>query len=184
MERSFKNTRRVLVALMMLATLAVVVLAAIGAYAQSAKTSLKDPVLAQRFNDVSDRLVCQCSCQMIVRVCNHQNCPSAIPIRRQIEKRLQEGATDDEIVNEFVEEHGLKVLSSPPAEGVNLAAWVMPGVAVIFGLIVVGYVVSLWVTRQRLAAATAASPPVSVNGGVPGEPSIRERIEKELSETE
>jgi cytochrome c-type biogenesis protein CcmH/NrfF len=169
---------------MLVSALAVLVLAAVGAFAQSAKTTLRDPVLAERFNDISDRLVCQCGCQMVVRVCNHQNCPSALPIRRQIEKRLQGGATDDEIVDEFVGEHGLKVLSSPPAEGVNLAAWIMPGVALIFGLIVVGYVISHWRTRQRLAT-------VSVAGGTaPGDnirladPALRERIEKELTETE
>ncbi len=98
---------------------------AAGVRAQSAKTQLTDPAEAQRFNDVSDRLVCQCGCQMILRVCNHQNCPSAIPMRREIERKIQDDVGDDEIVAAFVDEHGLKVLSSPPAEGLNLACLVM-----------------------------------------------------------
>ena len=57
------------------------------AFGQSAKTQLEDPVLATRFNEISDKLVCQCSCQMILRVCNHINCPSAVPMRAEIEKR-------------------------------------------------------------------------------------------------
>jgi len=158
-------------------------IAALDASAQSAKTLLKDPELATRFNDISDRLVCQCGCQMIVRVCNHQNCPSAIPIRRQIEKRLMDGHTDDDIVNEFVEEHGLKVLSSPPAEGLNLAVWVMPGIAVIFGFIIVGYFVSSWSTRKRLAVAVAAAESASPAKSV-ADDSVRHRIEKELTEME
>jgi cytochrome c-type biogenesis protein CcmH len=162
--------------------LALLGIATLDASAQSAKTLLKDPELATRFNDISDRLVCQCGCQMIVRVCNHQNCPSAIPIRRQIEKRLLDGHTDDEIVNEFVEEHGLKVLSTPPAEGLNLAVWVMPGIAVIFGLIIVGYLVSSWLTRQRLAAAAAADSPAPAKSIA--DDTVRHRIEKELTEME
>ncbi len=142
------------------------------AFAQSAKTTLEDPVLATRFNEVSDRLVCQCGCQMIVRVCNHVNCPSATPIRQSIEKQLLEGKTNDEIVQAFVDEHGLKVLSSPPATGFNLAAWVMPGFALLIGLFIAGYLASRWSARRRVVAAETAT------GSV--DPEIQKRIEEEI----
>ena len=96
------------------------------AHAQSAKTRLTDPVLAERFNEISDKLVCQCGCNMILRVCSHYNCQSATPMRAQIEEQLTAGMTNEAIMAGFVEEVGIKVMSSPPAEGLNLAAWIMP----------------------------------------------------------
>jgi cytochrome c-type biogenesis protein CcmH/NrfF len=149
----------------------VVLLFASGALAQSAKTTLTDPALATRFNEISDRLVCQCGCQMILRVCNHVNCPSAVPMRRSIEEQLLAGAPDDSIVAGFVAEHGLKVLSSPPASGLNLAAWVMPGFALLLGAFAAVYLASRWAAKRR--AATAA--PAAVV-----DPDLERRIEEEM----
>jgi len=140
------------------------------AFAQSAKTQLKDKALATRFNQVSDRLVCQCGCNMGLRVCNHENCPSAIPMRHEIETQLQAGTTDDAIVASFVKQYGDQVLSEPPATGFNLAAYVMPGFAVLIGLFIVAAFASRWTSRRRLTTVPAG----------PVDPELRERIEKEL----
>jgi cytochrome c-type biogenesis protein CcmH len=152
--------------------IAMVVAVATGAMAQSAQTSIKDPALAKRFNDVSDRLVCQCGCNMVLRVCNHQNCPSAIPMRHEIEKQLTAGVDDDTIVQSFVTEYGVKVLSSPPTSGFDLAAWVMPGFALLIGMFFAFYMAAKWAAKRKLAAASA---PVEVI-----DPEIQKRIEKEM----
>jgi cytochrome c-type biogenesis protein CcmH len=148
-----------------------IIVAASGAFAQSAKTQLTDPVLAKRFNEVSDKLVCQCGCQMILRVCNHQNCPSAVPMRHEIEKQLTAGNTDDVIVASFVTEYGLKVLSEPPATGFNLAAYVMPGFGLLVGLFIVFVFASRWASRRKLATATPAAAV---------DPELKKRIDNEL----
>lgn len=150
-----KTPARATAALVVLGVALSIALCARRAGAQSAKTTLKDPAQAELFNRVSDRLICQCSCQMVVRVCNHQNCPSAVPIRREIESQIIDGKGEEEIVQSFVDEYGLKVLSSPPAEGFNLAAWVMPGFALLVGLGVVLYLSVTWTRRRRAVAATA-----------------------------
>jgi len=142
-----------------------------GAFAQSAKTQLKDPLLATRFNEISDRLVCQCGCNMILRVCNHVNCPSAVPMRHSIETQLLAGAPDDSIVAGFVGEYGLKVLSSPPTSGLNLAAWVMPGFALLAGLFAALYLAMRWSAKRRLAAA---APATTID------PELQRRIEDEM----
>lgn len=145
------------------------------AQAQSAKTTLTDPAQATFFNEISDRLVCQCGCQMILRVCNHQNCPSAIPMRQNIEEQILAGNGEEEIVQSFVEEHGLKILSSPPAEGLNLAAWIMPGFAVLVGLLLIVHFAGHWAARRRLAEAT---PAVAIDA------ETRERVAREIKEME
>jgi cytochrome c-type biogenesis protein CcmH/NrfF len=139
-------------------------------WAQSAKTHIKDPALATRFNKVSDDLVCQCGCNMGLRVCNHENCPSAIPMRHDIESQLQEGKADDTIVGSFVQKYGDQVLAEPPASGFNLAAYVMPGFGLVIGLFLVAMFASRWSNKRRLSTG----PPSAVD------PALRERIEREL----
>jgi cytochrome c-type biogenesis protein CcmH len=156
--------------LVAITALVVVLVAPVGAMSQSAKTHIKDPKLATRFNNVSEGLVCQCGCNMGLRVCNHENCPSAIPMRHEIEEKLQAGASDDSINAAFVKEYGDKVLAEPPATGFNLAAYVMPGFGLLIGLFLVAVFASRWSAKRRLAPASAA----------PVDPELKERIEREL----
>lgn len=140
-------------------------------HAQSAKSKLTDPVLANRFNTVSDRLVCQCGCGMGLRVCNHFECPSATPMRAQIEADLLAGKSDDAIVAEFVGEYGSVVLATPPPEGFNLAAWVMPGFAILLGLFLISYFVADWLAKKKVKPGEDKGPP---------DPLLTARIEQEL----
>ena len=156
--------------LLAMTLLAMTMSAPVGALAQSAKTHIKDPALAKRFNEVSDDLVCQCGCNMGLRVCNHENCPSALPMRHEIEEKLQAGASDDSITAGFVKEYGDKVLAEPPATGFNLAAYVMPGFAVLIGLFIVATFASRMSNKRRLSTGPAT----------PVDPETRERIEREL----
>lgn len=135
--------------------LALCVLGASSPRAQSAKSHLTDPAQAEMFNSVSERLVCQCGCNMILRVCNHFECPSAIPMRAKIEEQIVAGMDEDQIVGGFVGEYGKVVLSSPPPEGVNLAAWVMPGFAILIGLFVVSYFVADMLAKRKIKPAAA-----------------------------
>ena len=123
------------------------------AHADSAKTPLTG-ALADRFNAISDRLVCQCGCRMILGVCNHQNCPSGIPMRQEIENKLQAGASNDVIVDSFVATMGKVALSAPPAKGMYLLAWIFP-----FGAIVAGGIWILrWLGEQNKGMQKTASP--------------------------
>ena len=55
-------------------------------------------------------------------------------MRKQIEAKIQAGWNEDQIIQEFVQKEGLKILSAPPARGFHLAAWLMPGLAALLGL--------------------------------------------------
>jgi cytochrome c-type biogenesis protein CcmH/NrfF len=151
--------------------LGVVALSPAATRAQSAKSSLKDPEQAAMFNRISDKLVCQCGCGEVLRVCNHFECPSAIPMRKKIEEQIVAGMSEQDIIAGFVSEYGKVVLASPPAEGIDLAAWVMPGFAVIIGLFLLLYIASDWVAKKKIKPAVET---------VPVDPSVVERIENEL----
>ena len=59
--------------------------------------------------------------------------PQAIDERELIRDLIAEGRTKDEIKDELVAEFGPEVLATPSTEGFDLAAWVVPGVAVLAG---------------------------------------------------
>ena len=163
------QTRQVLAAMVIMGASALTVTPVLG---QSAKSNLTDPAQAERFNSISDRLVCQCGCNMILRVCNHFECPSALPMRAEIEEKILAGESDGDIVDGFVAQYGKVVMSTPPAEGINLAAWVMPGFAILLGLFIVVYFAADMLAKRKVRPATATAPSP--------DPAMLARIEAEL----
>ncbi len=154
-----------------LGTILFLIVFASTSFAQSAKSTLKDPEQAERFNEISDRLICQCGCSMILRVCNHFQCPSAVPMRAKIEEQIVAGMDDDTIVAGFVAEYGKVALATPPAEGIDLAAWVIPGFAILIGFFVLLYFIAGWLAKKKMHLASRQAPV---------DPTLTERIEKEL----
>jgi len=154
---------------------AIAISAAPHALAQSAQTNLTDRGQVYLFREVSEALVCQCGCNMILYVCNHVNCPSAYPFRDSIEVMIQAGKTKDEIVAKFVAEHGEVVLSAPSTEGFNLAAWVTPFVMLVLGG---AYLGSFLRARKRRAEAQAATVAASAPAG--RSDAYTERVDEEL----
>lgn len=143
-------------------------------FAASSQTSLQDPAQIAVFNQVSGRLICQCGCQMMLSVCHHENCPSAVPLRKFIDKRILEGVQADAIVEELVREHGLKILSSPPAKGFNILAWITPAFLTLAGLFAVAGILKHLLRRKNAQSGPARSV----------EPELNDKIEEELRQIE
>lgn len=104
-------------------------------------------VLAQktdRAKQVGRRLMCQCGCGQILSECNHLGCWSLTEMGQKLDARVAAGESDQQILDGFVKEYGLKGLSEPPKSGFGLIAWVMPWVAVLGGLGIV------WIVLQRM----------------------------------
>ena len=133
---------------------------------------------ARNLRRISDRLICQCSCNMILSECNHQSCPFAVPERKKILALVDEGRSDDEIVEQFVQDYGRKILSTPPIDGslLDRSAWLVPFFALVLGGIMVGMVVK-HLTRERPASAAAQAGSTSTARTDP----YLERVEQELS---
>lgn len=71
-----------------------------------------------------------------------------------LEKQIDAGKSDEAIMTYFVEKYGETVLAAPPATGFNLAAWIMPFVALAIGALASIY----FVRRFRARWATTAGP--------------------------
>jgi cytochrome c-type biogenesis protein CcmH len=86
------------------------------------------------------------------------NCPSpqAARLRDQIKERLAAGATGDEVKEELYEAYGEVVLGAPQARGFGLVAWIVPGLFIVAGAVVL----VLWIAsmkRQTVVDAAAAA---------------------------
>ena len=85
------------------------------------------PMLAQgppTQRELEESLTCQCGCGLTVHSCNHIQCSSGEPIKKEIAERLARGESGDEIVTAFRARYGEKVLSSPTFRGFNWLAWI------------------------------------------------------------
>jgi len=111
---------------------------------------------APTVKSVGDKVMCLCSCVAILNQCPHQGCSTHDEIQGVIEKLIAEGKSEPEILQALAARYGTKILAAPPARGfVNIAAWALPGVGLIIGLVTVVLIVRRW---RRPAEAPAGSP--------------------------
>jgi cytochrome c-type biogenesis protein CcmH len=115
---------------------------------------------SDRAKRIGSQLMCMCNCNQILTQCNHVGCTMSASMLKELDQRVTGSGSDDLIIQSFVQEFGTKVLASPPAQGINLLAWIIPGAAFGAGLALVIVVIRQWRRRYELAPA-AAGPPVS-----------------------
>lgn len=85
-------------------------------------------------NEVETKLMCVCGCNMALYQCE---CDTAAAMRTHITKLINEGMSQDQIVNAYVSQYGQTILSAPSKEGFNLLAWILPSLA----LLILGFAV-------------------------------------------
>jgi cytochrome c-type biogenesis protein CcmH len=124
--------------------------------------------------DVEEALTCQCGCGLTVHSCNHLQCGSAEPIKKEIAERLARGEDKETIVAAFRTRFGEKVLSAPTFRGFNWLAWLTPFAVMLVGGVGVILVIRRWVRAPR-APATAATSAVT-------DDPLRRRLARELAD--
>ena len=133
------------------------------------------PAPTQR--DVEESLTCQCGCGLTVHACNHIQCGSGEPIKKEIAERLARGETKQQILDAFTQKFGEKVLSSPTMQGFNRLAWITPFAV----LLVAGTVLGITIRRRAQATAAALAPP-GPGAAPPAGDALRRRLERELDD--
>ncbi len=75
--------------------------------------------------------------------------PAADQIKNEIRRRLAAGQSPDEVKASLVKDFGRDVLATPPKEGFDLVAWVVPSVVVLLGLAAIPFVTRRWARRGQ-----------------------------------
>ena len=134
---------------------------------------LTAPVAATTQQEVEESLTCQCGCGLTVHSCNHLQCPSGEPIKKEVAERLARGEDKETIIGAFRARYGEKVLSSPTFSGFNWFAWVTPFAAIVGGGVGVTVVIRRWLRKPP-------PPPPPSSGAADDE--LRRRLQRELDD--
>ena len=109
------------------------------------------------------------------------NAPAANQIRRFVCERAAAGDSKGEIKDKLVADFGPGVLASPPTEGFDLIAWLLPAIGVIVGAAAIAVLVVRW-SRRREPEPGLDEP--SSNGRAELDPALEKRLEDELARFE
>ncbi len=99
--------------------------------------------------------------------------PAADRMRVEIRTMLTQGKSEGEILDFFVDRHGLQILAMPPARGFNLLAYLIPFLVLVAG-------VGLLIVAMRRWRHTAPPLPAGTGLDVDISPDDRERLRREL----
>lgn len=123
-----------------------------------------DPVTA-RDNDaaiqaIEKRLSCTCGCGLDIYTCRTTDfsCTYSPGYHRQILSLAAGGMSGDEIIAEFVKEHGESILMSPPKRGFALFGYFGPWMVVAAAATGLVLLLRGWSRRSARVAAMAPAP--------------------------
>ena len=102
---------------------------------------------------VATKLSCFCGTCPHLQV-NKCGCGTADKIMKEVGTMLDQGMTDNQIIQSFVDRYGNTVLSSPPKSGFNLTAYLIPFAAFLLG----GTVLVTFLKHQKVSEPPQASP--------------------------
>lgn len=131
-----------------------------GAFAQHVvpEQGDRDPrmnVSSLKAREIANKLACWCGgCSHLpVGTCA---CGMCAIERAKIDRMLDEGKTEKQILDHYVETFGgAQVFGEPPNTGSGRVAWVMPAAAGLGGLLTVGYLALRWSRRPQIAGMPA-----------------------------
>jgi cytochrome c-type biogenesis protein CcmF len=99
------------------------------------------------YDELSGKFMCLCGCGSLIKTCPHQDCNFAIPFRKELSTRIQNGETKEQIIGYFVNKHGERILSAPTKRGFNLVAWITPFAVIIIVGFFIKRIIHEWATK-------------------------------------
>lgn len=116
------------------------------------------PSMQQEGRDALEhRIRCQCGCTLDVFTCRTTDfsCQVSPQMHRDVMALVQGGYDEREILDAFVNAYGERALMAPPRRGFNLLGYIVPGIMIAIGAVVLLIIIRRW---QRPAARAAAAP--------------------------
>ena len=108
------------------------------------------PAFSTTASEITQALTCTCGCNMLVSACEgSMECTAAKQITDEVANMIAKGYSKDQIIRNFQDKHGEKILAAPTKKGFNLTAWIIPFLALILG----GGGIYLFLTLFRLVYA-------------------------------
>jgi cytochrome c-type biogenesis protein CcmH/NrfF len=139
------------------------------------------PLTNERVRRLGDMLKCKCGCNASITGCNMINCHFSDPVRIELLRLTEAGASDNDIFASIQATYGKDIMLKPPSDGgFYLMGWVMP-FAVLGGGAGLLYLVLQSYRKRRPLTATGADATPEVS---PDLAKYQSRIDKDLSDLE
>ena len=139
------------------------------------------PLSNERVRRLGDMLKCKCGCNASITGCNMINCHFADPVRMELLRLVDAGASDDNIFASIQATHGKDIMLKPPSDtGFYMMGWAMPFAVLAGGLGFLYLVLQSYRRRRPLTAAGADAVPEAS----PDLAKYQSRIDKDLSDLE
>ena len=114
-------------------------------------------------HELGKRIRCSCGgCEQTAGTCYHVGgefsgpCGVAKQQIKEIQAHLDKGLSDDQVIDAMIKEYGTAAYVEPPKSGFGLVAWLMPGVYLLLGAVLVFFIMSRWRKRAEVAEVVAA----------------------------
>jgi cytochrome c-type biogenesis protein CcmH/NrfF len=124
----------------------------------AAATARADEGRKPTLESLGNQVQCTCGCVAPLNQCPHIDCAEKAEMQAFIKKEIAEGKGETAILQDLSLHYGVQVLTAPPAHGFSLAVWILPGVGLLAGLVIVMVTVRRWRRRPAVAVATPAAP--------------------------
>lgn len=135
--------------------------------------AIVSPALASESQPTLAELETEVICPTCHTTLDQSSSPVADRMRTFIRARIAAGDTKAEIKSRLVENFGEQVLASPPKQGFNLLAWVLPPVGAVIGAAVIAVLAVRWSRRRE---GQDGEEPTGV-----AEPDVERQIDDELA---
>ena len=152
-----------------------VVLAVCGPASHALAEPTLTPEQAAIARQVEEQLMAPCCFGSTVAT---HHSPAADAIRDDVRSLVAQGATAQQILDQYLDRYGERILAQPVARGFNLLAYWMPLVGLVCGT---GIVV-IWLLRRRTPVGAVCSSPNQEHVSDDTHERLRRRFEEELAE--
>jgi len=134
---------------------------------------------------IEHKLKCTCGCNLDIFTCRTTDftCQFSPALHKEVMDLRGAGKSPDEVIAAFVAKHGEQILMAPPAEGFNLAGYLVPGIVILsIGAAITAIIVRRQAVRQ--SAGPAALEPLGPTVRQPDSPTAGDldRLERALTE--
>jgi cytochrome c-type biogenesis protein CcmH len=144
---------------------------------------LPTPAFAQeesnydRINEIAKQLNCPTCAGLNLADCRTKTCEQW---REQIGDFIEEGRSNQEILDYFTARFGDQVLQEPPKRGFSLVLWILPVVALVAGGAWLAYIMRGWSKRRTVSATVNTSSPQPSPDAPSHEDDFLSQVEQDL----
>lgn len=131
--------------------------------------------------DIEEQIMCICkdNCGKVLANCT---CDTSAVYRKEINAMIAEGKTQKDIIDHYLARFGEKVLAAPTKKGFNLAAWIIPFLAIFAGGWGINKIVQSWAGKRRAEIISEGQKKEAAKTGDGVENPYKKLMEEELKE--